>query len=434
MPMAANRPPKASACWATTPPISTCALGGIVPSARRASLTPWTATDVAPVSPLVISAVIVAEGDSSIRVIRLWTSACSTVAMAASGTLTVMPTGSAFSASTEVRLAASSRNTRSTGSAPPSWIRPTVVGVSAVRISAPTWAVVNPTPMALFGSTRTWTSGAAVTRSLVTFLSPAWVASADSTACAVWATTASSSALTTTLRALLDPPPCTPAVTLKPSVATGDRLVASASIFDLRSADSSTRTIIVAPPVSPPNWAARIVWKPTSLSPGRVVATSLTSGSAMTIASACFARSRTCFEVAPLGGTTATWAIFSDPELMNAVGSLDTSAREATNSTAAARTVPTFVRRLLSTQRIAGSYSRTQRECLGSPASSTSWLTLSTRKKARTGTTVSATTSDASSANVTVSENERKNWLTKPPAKPRGRNTATVVRVLAVIA
>jgi hypothetical protein len=40
-------------------------------------MTPWTATDAAPVSPLVISALIVAEGDSSIRVIRLWTSAWS---------------------------------------------------------------------------------------------------------------------------------------------------------------------------------------------------------------------------------------------------------------------------------------------------------------------------------------------------------------------
>ena len=35
---------------------------------------------------------------------------------------------------------------------------------------------------------------------------------------------------------------------------------------------------------------------------------------------------------------------------------------------------------------------------------------------------------------MTVNENDRKNWLTKPPAKPSGRNTATVVKVLAVIA
>ena len=42
--------------------------------------------------------------------------------------------------------------------------------------------------------------------------------------------------------------------------------------------------------------------------------------------------------------------------------------------------------------------------------------------------------SEASSANVTVSANGRKNWLTRPPTKPSGRNTATVVSVLAVIA
>ena len=53
---------------------------------------------------------------------------------------------------------------------------------------------------------------------------------------------------------------------------------------------------------------------------------------------------------------------------------------------------------------------------------------------ASTGTTVSAQISDASSANVTVRANGRKNWLTRPPTKPIGRNTATVVSVVAVIA
>ena len=48
---------------------------------------------------------------------------------------------------------------------------------------------------------------------------------------------------------------------------------------------------------------------------------------------------------------------------------------------------------------------------------------------ASTGTTVSAQTSEASSANVTVSAKGRKNWLTKPPTKPSGRNTPTVVTV-----
>ena len=53
---------------------------------------------------------------------------------------------------------------------------------------------------------------------------------------------------------------------------------------------------------------------------------------------------------------------------------------------------------------------------------------------ASTGTTVSAQMSEASSANVTVSANGRKNWLTSPPTRPSGRNTPTVVIVAAVIA
>jgi hypothetical protein len=56
------------------------------------------------------------------------------------------------------------------------------------------------------------------------------------------------------------------------------------------------------------------------------------------------------------------------------------------------------------------------------------------KRKARIGTTVSAQTSEASRANVTVSAKGRKNWLTMPPTKPIGRKTATVVRVELVIA
>ena len=48
--------------------------------------------------------------------------------------------------------------------------------------------------------------------------------------------------------------------------------------------------------------------------------------------------------------------------------------------------------------------------------------------------TVSATTSDASSAYVTVSANGRKNWLIKPPTTPSGKKTAIVVMVELVIA
>ncbi len=51
-----------------------------------------------------------------------------------------------------------------------------------------------------------------------------------------------------------------------------------------------------------------------------------------------------------------------------------------------------------------------------------------------TGTTIRATTRLQSSANVTVSANGRKNSEARPATMPRGRKTATVVRVLAVMA
>ncbi len=53
---------------------------------------------------------------------------------------------------------------------------------------------------------------------------------------------------------------------------------------------------------------------------------------------------------------------------------------------------------------------------------------------ATTGTTVSAISKLASSANVTVRANGRKNSEARPWTKPRGRKTATVVSVLAVMA
>ncbi len=51
-----------------------------------------------------------------------------------------------------------------------------------------------------------------------------------------------------------------------------------------------------------------------------------------------------------------------------------------------------------------------------------------------TGTTIRATARLQSSANVTVSANGRKNSEASPCTRPSGRNTATVVSVLAVIA
>ena len=129
-----------------------------------------------------------------------------------------------------------------------------------------------------------------------------------------------------------------------------------------------------------PCCAARTVWKPVSPSPGTVVATSSTSGSAIRISSAFAACSSTCSEPAPIGGATVTWAIFSEPESMNDVGRSGTSASDATNSAAATTTVPTLVHRLRRTNLIAGSYRRSQNEFFGSPVSSTAPPTRRTRK------------------------------------------------------
>ncbi len=53
---------------------------------------------------------------------------------------------------------------------------------------------------------------------------------------------------------------------------------------------------------------------------------------------------------------------------------------------------------------------------------------------ARTGITVSDTSSEASRATVTVIANGAKSWPTNPPTSAIGANTATVVRVDAVTA
>lgn len=54
-----------------------------------------------------------------------------------------------------------------------------------------------------------------------------------------------------------------------------------------------------------------------------------------------------------------------------------------------------------------------------------------TNSSARTGTTVTAT---RRLAKVMVRANPTKTWPTRPPTKASGRNTATVVRVEAVMA
>ena len=177
-----------------------------------------------------------------------------------------------------------------------------------------------------------------------------------------------------------------------------------------------------------------IVWKLVSPSPGMLVWTSSTVSISIRISSASVAFSSTASEVAPAGGMTTTCRIFSDPALMNCVGRSGTRASDATNRTPAPARTPHLVMRLRREKVIAGVYTRTQNERFGSPCSSTASETRLMNRYARTGTTVSATTSEASSANVTVRANGRNSWLTSPPTRPSGRNTPTVVRVAAVIA
>ena len=61
-------------------------------------------------------------------------------------------------------------------------------------------------------------------------------------------------------------------------------------------------------------------------------------------------------------------------------------------------------------------------------------LTLPPLSAEDTETLARAVTSEASKAKVTVSAKGRNSWLTRPPTKPIGRKTSTVVRVEEVIA
>ena len=82
-----------------------------------------------------------------------------------------------------------------------------------------------------------------------------------------------------------------------------------------------------------PLWAATMVWKPASPSPGMEVWTSTTFvvGDEDLPRPRCV-RSRTASELVPGGGAMVTWRIFSEPALMNAVGRSGASADVTTNS------------------------------------------------------------------------------------------------------
>jgi hypothetical protein len=80
-----------------------------VPAAFSASTATSAERDTAPVSLLVMSAVIDADGAWSMRVMLPWVATEATSATELSATLAPVPTGSALSASIEVTRAGSSR-------------------------------------------------------------------------------------------------------------------------------------------------------------------------------------------------------------------------------------------------------------------------------------------------------------------------------------
>ena len=79
---------------------------------------------------------------------------------------------------------------------------------SAARTWAATWAAVIPTEIALFGSTVTWTSGVALTRSLLRLVMSGWSLSAPTIATVALSTSAAISPVTVTFNPpLLNPKP-----------------------------------------------------------------------------------------------------------------------------------------------------------------------------------------------------------------------------------
>ncbi len=148
-------------------------------------------------------------GDWSMRVMLPWTSACSTVATWSSGTLVTVPTGMAASSSTEVVASGSTWSTSSIGWPSSKVTSVTVWETSAVRTSLATWAAVKPTAKALDGSTMTWISAVAWTRSLWRLARSALPSRASTTAAVTVATSSRSSLLTMTWRPLeVNPAAC----------------------------------------------------------------------------------------------------------------------------------------------------------------------------------------------------------------------------------
>ena len=177
--------------------------------------------------------------------------------------------------------------------------------------------------MALLGSTATRTAGTPPVRSLLTLTTSGSLARAASMASLACLMASGESPLTTMLRPPPPPKLCPgPTAMSNPSAVAGSRAVSSSLVLASRSVVGTRRTVIWALLPERPWNAAWSVWAPVSASPGMLVWTSFTSGSAMSSVSTCSVRASTASEDAPAGGDTVTARIASLPVSRNWVGML----------------------------------------------------------------------------------------------------------------
>ena len=159
-------------------------------------------------SSLVISAVIDDAGFWSMRVMLPWTSTCSTAAICPSGTLATVPTSRALRSSTDATAVGSSWTMTEIVCPSDDLTEVAFWATRAERTWFDTWAALIPTVIALFGSTVTWTSGVALTRSLWRLRRSGWSASPARTASVALATSSAVSPVTMTRSPFeVNPPP-----------------------------------------------------------------------------------------------------------------------------------------------------------------------------------------------------------------------------------
>ncbi len=368
----------------------------------------------------------------SSRVTEAGTSTCSTRAMS------VSRTGPDAVVSTRWRSAATSAGvsvgTRSTCWGTPARVTvPTGVGCSAPASSWPTDASVRPTRAAAARSTRTCTVGWSAARLLVTSATPSVPRSTSATRSEA-ACSCPASALVTMTSMVVAPKPAAPAVTVTSPASSPrpSRRERTSSASRVWSASASVVTAKLAAPPPPVNAAALPSAAPT------VVCTLSTPSTSPSTRSTWRAAASLAARLAPGGSCWLTVRVFCPVSPRKFVGTSGTSATVPTRITAAAPIVRQGWARVA---RSTGRYPRWSRPRPSFSSAAARTCSRSTCSRgprsnhdARTGTIVSETTREASSAMVTVSANGRNSSPTWPPTSAMGRKTATVVRVEAVTA